>query len=400
MQIHPDLPADLSNNRSKAGCRSVSITIDLSAISANLATARRLSGGTKLFATVKADAYGHGAVQVATALSAAESMHSISQGSSQPIDHCAVSKDGYADGFAVVTIDEAIELRQAGIAQPILVLQGPQARDDCDELVHYKLWPVIHDRHQLSWFNQNKNVSKLDSWLKVDSGMGRLGVLPAEAELILAKTSQIRWRGLLTHFACADETENPYTEKQIDTFFGIHTTRKLERSLANSAAVLAWPRAHADWSRPGIMLYGHNPLDRPLPDGVKLHPAMSVRAPLISVKHLPAGSGIGYGQSWHCPEDMPIGYVALGYRDGLPRVLAEGATVTIGGVVCPIVGRVSMDSVAVDLRQCPSVEPGAMAEFWGSDTPIDTLAKAAGTINYELLTAIRGQMEYVSSTVS
>jgi len=237
----------------------------------------------------------------------------------------SLSGNHIADGFAVVSVDEALELRQSGIKQPILVLQGPQSVDACAEMKHHELWPVIHDLHQYSWYRRCAEKEDLHAWLKVDTGMGRLGMTPE-----------------------------------------------------------------------GIMLYGCNPLSGKLPENVTLRPAMSVSAPIISVKQLSAGAGIGYAQSYRCPEDMSIGYVALGYRDGLPRVLDTSATVTVNGTSCPIVGRVSMDSVAIDLRRCPSAVPGTSAEFWGDEASIDSLARAAGTINYELLTSIRGQIRYIS----
>lgn len=372
--------------------RSVSITVDLSAIRHNLSTARRLSGGCRQFATIKADGYGHGAVAVAHALSPRVLKKQYS-------DPAAISTEptgAFADGFAVVTVAEAIELRQSGIEQPILVLQGPQAPDDCGLIMRYDLWPVIHDLFQYGWYCEYKDRHKIKPWLKVDTGMGRLGVTPSQASNILAAGDEINWFGLLTHFACADETENPFTDQQIDSFYQVVCDRQLQRSLANSAAILAWPRARAEWARPGIMLYGCNPLGNSLPAGIELIPAMSVSAPLISVKLLNAGSGIGYGQTWLCPEDMPVGYVALGYRDGLPRVLDDSAAIVINGKSCPIIGRVSMDSVAVDLRPAPQTSPGAMAEFWGKQVSIDQLAGAAGTINYELLTSIRGTRIYTT----
>lgn len=372
--------------------RSVSITIDLSAIRSNLAVARRLSGGSRQFATIKADAYGHGAIAVAHALSPRVSMRQYSE----PDAPSSEPEDAFADGFAVVTVDEAIEIRQSGIRQPILVLQGPQMPDDCDQLLRHDLWPVIHDLHQYGWYCKHGKRDRLYAWLKVDTGMGRLGVQPEEANTILRTKNGIRWQGVLTHFACADETDNPFTDQQIDKFATVAADSEIQRSLANSSAILAWERAKADWARPGIMLYGCNPLNRKLPAEIDLRPAMTVRAPLISVKNMRSGSGIGYAQTWHCPEDMPVGYVALGYRDGLPRVLDESATVKINGKSCAIIGRVSMDSVAVDLRACPAVEPGSAVEFWGKDASIDGLASSAGTINYELLTSIRGKREYVT----
>ena len=364
--------------------RSVRIEIDLDAIRSNLLTARRLSPGSSLFATIKADAYGHGAVAVAQALSPAGTQAA----------HRSASRAEHADGFAVVTIDEALELRDAGIDQPILVLQGPQNPDACSVLKQHKLWPVIHDLVQYHWYRQYAERSHVQAWLKVDTGMGRLGVSPAEAETILASDHGVQWHGILTHFACADEPENSFTTQQINTFNNLRYSQPLQRSMANSAAVLAWPTARSDWARPGIMLYGCNPLNRALPAGSTLIPAMNVSAPLISVKSMTSGSGIGYAQTYRCPEGMRVGYVALGYRDGIPRVLNEEATVCIEGKACPVIGRVSMDSLAVDLRQTHNPQPGDLARLWGSDVSVDALAASAGTINYELLTSIRGDRLY------
>ena len=362
--------------------RSVNIHIDLSAIRTNLATARRCSYGSKLFATIKADAYGHGAVPVACALSPMMTDSSLPEGQE------------LADGFAVVTVDEALELRQAGIRLPILVLQGPQHVDAIAEMRHHDLWPVIHDLQQYDWYRLCPERGSLNAWLKVDTGMGRLGVSPSEATRILASDDGVHWHGLLTHFACADEMENQFTSQQINTFNTVSYKQTLQRSMANSSAVLAWPDARSDWARPGIMLYGCNPLDRALPEGVMLRPAMSVTAPLVSVKTMKSGSGIGYAQSYRCPEDMPVGYVALGYRDGIPRVLNSHATVNVNGKMCSIIGRVSMDSLAVDLRPVPMAAPGDSTEIWGHNASIDSLASAANTINYELLTSIRGTRHY------
>lgn len=379
--------------------RSVRIDISLAAIRANLSTARLSSGGAKQFATIKADAYGHGAVIVAQALSPSTECQD------QPTQESAVEdsrheNESYADGFAVVSLDEALQLRSSGIRQPILILQGPQSPDACVDMLHYDLWPVIHDMGQYEWYRQFKHRGELRAWLKVDTGMGRLGVQPDQAIAILSAKEGIHWTGLMTHFACADEPDNSFTGHQIEQFLSVcanvEQSDSLQQSMANSAAVLAWPQSNSDWARPGIMLYGCNPLDRNLPEGVRLQMAMNVSAPLISVKVLAAGAGVGYAQTWRCPEDMPIGYVALGYRDGLPRILDSSACVSIGGALCPVVGRVSMDSIAVDLRLAASAKQGDMATFWGPDVSIDSLARAAGTINYELLTSIRGCRRYTN----
>ncbi len=377
--------------------RSVHIDVDLAAIRANLRTARLSSSGSKQFATIKADAYGHGAVAVAQALSPSVEDLSLSGDLAATGNQ---NNENYADGFAVVSVDEALQLRSAGIQQPILVLQGPQSQDACADMLHFNLWPVIHDMNQYEWYRQHKQRGELRAWLKVDTGMGRLGVQPDQAIAILSAQDGIQWMGLMTHFACADEPDNPFTLQQIEQFTSVCAKVErgcdLQQSMANSAAVMAWPQARADWARPGIMLYGCNPLDRDLPEGVCLQMAMSVSAPLISTKVLPGGAGVGYAQTWRCPEQMPIGYVALGYRDGLPRILDSSACVDVGGALCPVVGRVSMDSIAIDLRPATDARIGNMATFWGPDTSIDALAKAAGTINYELLTSIRGRRTYIN----
>ena len=352
--------------------RSVRITINLDALRSNLACARALSDGGKIFATIKADGYGHGAVEVARALTA-------------------------ADGFAVVTLEEALELRESGIEQPVLVLQGPQSRDALDEMRNARFWPVIHDQQQIEWLRDYTEIAQLKCWLKIDTGMGRLGFMPEQAAHLLQASTGITWMGAMTHFASADELDNSFTQAQIERFNTIDSMSGLQKSLANSAAVLAWPASRADWARPGIMLYGCNPLDRALPAGTTLETVMTVTAPLISVKNLPAGAGVGYAQTWQCPEPMPVGYVAIGYRDGLPRSLNDAACVAIGGKHCPVVGRVSMDSIAVDLRSVPDAQVGDGVQVWGTEASVEDLARAAGTISYELLTSIRGQRVYQDS---
>lgn len=360
--------------------RSVKITIDLAAIRHNLAVARQLSGGGKVFAVIKADAYGHGATEVMQGLSRSD-----------------VASANRADGFAVVTVAEAVALREAGARQPILVLQGPQQAGECTELLKFDLWPVIHDQAQLSWYRQCYERDDLSAWLKVDTGMGRLGVTPAQATELLQSASGIRWRGVLSHLACADEPGNAHTDAQIVTFDALPVPEGVMRSLANSAAILAWPATQNDWARPGLMLYGVNPLNRALPDTVKLRQAMQVNAPLVSVKTLSAGSGVGYAQTWICPETMPVGLLGIGYGDGLPRVLDSSARVIVHNVACPVIGRVSMDSIAVDLRAVTAATVGDRVELWGSQQSVDALAGAAGTISYELLTGIRGSRVWQDS---
>jgi len=394
--------------------RGVTVTVDLDAIRANLVAARRLSNGGKVFAVVKADAYGHGAIPVATALS-----------------RCDMPAESRADGFAVVTTAEALALRAARIDRPILVLQGPLDAADATLSAEAGLWPVIHDVEQHAWYRDwcrtraaertggrageraaagaagraasggpaDASRSAPDAWLKVDTGMGRLGVRPDAVGRLLGADDAIRWRGVLSHLACADEPGSEHARGQIDAFAALDVPRGLARSLANSAAVLAWPDACHDWARPGLMLYGCDPLiATPREDGMPratLRPAMRVTTTLLSVKVMEAGQGVGYAQTWRCSERMRVGLARVGYADGLPRVLDERARVRIGGADCPIVGRVSMDSIALDLRAAPQARIGDEVELWGATLAVDALADAAGTIAYELLTGIRGRRRLV-----
>jgi len=360
---HP-YPTDGTNVRHRA----VRIDIDAQALRHNLAVVRARTGAARLFAVVKADAYGHGAVAVAQVL------------------------DG-ADGFAVVTCAEAASLREAGERRPILVMQGVRDVADARICTELSLWPAVHHASQLEHLCAPGRRAR--AWLKVDTGMGRLGVMPHEVPALLART-EVEWLGVMSHFACADTPGHAHTREQIARFDALGVQAGTALSLGNSAAISAWPDTARQWVRPGLMLYGANPLDgEPLPEAVALRPVMSVTAPLISIKRLPAGTGIGYAQSWSCPEDMPVGYAAIGYADGLPRVLDASADVRLRGERCPIVGRVSMDSIAIDLRRVPGAGIGDRVTLWGEGQPVERLARAAGTIAYELLTGIRGSRRLV-----
>jgi len=335
-----------------------------------------LAGGQKLFAVIKADAYGHGAVQVAGALE-------------------------FVDGFAVVTLAEALELREAAIKQPILVLQGAQEQSECNAFHEFDLWPLIHCAEQLSWFNNSQHVAKLRPWIEIDTGMGRLGFQPIDALAAIAGNQAMNWMGAITHFASADEPQSHQTQSQMTLFASTVASLKNQQpglisSLANSAGVLAWPDSQADWARPGIMLYGANPLCEGFDiEPAPLRSAMRVSAPVISKKMFNAGDCIGYSATYICEESMPVGFLGIGYGDGLPRVFDQSASVSLHGQRCPIIGRVSMDSIAIDLRNVPTVQLGDHAVLWGDEQPVAILARAANTISYELMTSIKGPREYL-----
>jgi len=349
--------------------RSVQITVHLDAVAHNYQTLQQLSGG-KTFAVVKADAYGHGIDAVASYLST------------------------IADGFAVVTVGEGVAVRDAGATQPVLVMQGPQDEEDVDTLFQHGLWPVLHDEAQIELVQRHRNAIDIEVWLEVETGMGRLGI-SLESAVTHLQNDQLRWQGVMSHLASADDTDNPMTANQVSQLIELKNRFNLPFSLANSAGVLAWPATHLDWSRVGIGLYGSHPVLMNQDPESLLRTTMSVQAPIVSVKSLPAGQTIGYGETYRCPEPMSVAYAAVGYGDGLPRVLDDSARVLIHGVQCPIIGRVSMDSIAIDCRPLQVLPTlGELITLWGPELKVEQWAAAAGTISYELFTGIRGRRKY------
>lgn len=356
--------------------RSVRIDINLGALRHNLAVARSIASTSraKVFSVVKSNAYGHGIVECAQALAA------------------------LTDGFAVVVPGEAVTLREAGITCPILVLQGVQQAVELRQAQQLNLQLGIHSEHQLrllasSGLNSQQAVKV---WLKVDSGMGRLGFLPERAKAViqtLQAMDGVELVGSFTHFSCADELQNSYTQQQTLRFKNALDDCGLSLSLANSSATLAWPETHADWVRPGIMLYGANPL-WPHELSTPLRPVMTVSAPIIALSDKNKGDTIGYGNTFRCPRDMRVAVVAIGYGDGYPRHIRTTATVLLGGQRCSILGRVSMDSLVIDVSDLDHIEVGDSVILWGEGLPVEEVALNAGTISYELLCQIRGRAYY------
>lgn len=350
--------------------RRVDIAIRLDALNANFAALKQRCSPSKFFAVVKSDAYGHGAVTCASALSD-------------------------ADGFAVVHPNEAQQLRDAGISQPILVLQGAASLSETRQLAMLNCMPVVHQLEQCEWIEQVGLSTPITVWIKTETGMGRLGLTADDAQLAAEKIqalSGVSLGGIMSHLASADETQNSLTRKQLETLCR-QTSRfpGVPVSLANSAATLAWPETRLDWVRPGIALYGSNPLDVASP--VPLSAVMQVTAPLIALRQMRQGDGVGYGSDYQCPEDMTVGVAAIGYGDGLPRVLVNGS-VELDGQMLPIIGRVSMDSIVLDLRPVLTrgydIKVGDRVTVWGENHPAERLAAAANTITYELFCGIRG----------
>jgi alanine racemase len=346
-------------------------TIDRSALAHNLARVRQLAPGRAVCAAVKADGYGHGAITVASALAD-------------------------ADGFAVATLDEALQLRWTGITRPIVTLSQPLDAEICTQMAEHDIRPVVFDPVHLAVLEHYRGP-RLPVWIMLDSGMHRLGFPPDEAGEIehrLAKLEHIERLGWATHLACADDPVDLQTHQQIAAFQAATAGLGGRRSIANSAGVLAWPDSHADLLRPGIMLYGSSPVvDVPAAD-YGLQPVMHLTAPIISRRWVAAGEPIGYGAAWNAPEDMEVGVVGIGYGDGYPRHAPSGTPVLVCGQRAALVGRVSMDMIVVDLRSISEAKVGARVTLWGPGLPADEIALASGTIAYELFCQLTPRVHF------
>ena len=338
--------------------------VDAGALRHNLQQVRQRASRARVMAVVKADGYGHGLSWVAQIL------------------------DGGADAFGVSSMEEGISLREAGVTRPICLLEGFFSADELPLLAKYQLAPAIHEEGQLRTLAQAPASLKLSVWLKIDTGMHRLGFVRDEVPAILkqlrrcAAVAEIR---LMSHFARADIPSDPETLTQADDFIACVKDLGLESSLANSAGILAWPQSHLDWVRPGIMLYGASPLTQLSAAQLDLKPVMTLQTALIAVHVRHKSDPIGYGGDWRCPEDMPVGVAAIGYGDGYPRHAASGTPVLVNGARVPLIGRVSMDMITIDLRTQPRAKVGDPVVLWGQGLPVEEIAKCAGTISYELM---------------
>lgn len=352
----------------------VTATIDLSAVRHNLRRVRDFAPGSKVMAAIKADGYGHGAVPVARALAEAG-----------------------VDAFAVACLEEAVALREAGIATRIALLEGVLSRDEAIEAAALGLEIVIHDRWQLELLASLPADASLAVWFKLDSGMHRLGFPLAEAgSLLAAALAHPQWRlqGWITHLACADDLDSAMTAAQIRAFKATLAYLPGPRSIANSAGLIAWPEARVDWVRPGLMLYGASPMPGRSAADLGLRPAMTVASRLIAVHEVAAGESIGYGATYVCPETMRVGVVAVGYADGVHRILPTGAPVLVHGQRAAIIGRVSMDMITVDLRALPQAAVGDPVILWGQGLPVEEVATWAGTLAYELFCGLTSRVHY------
>ena len=337
--------------------------INYEALRHNLTVVRDYAPNSKIMAIIKANAYGHGLLGVAKALN-------------------------NADGFAVARVDEAITLRQHGYQQHLLVLAGFNNATELKLFNHYQLDSVIHHCHQLDLLEQHQNQQQLKIWLKLDSGMGRLGFRPDEFEQAYQrlKACSVSDIILMTHLANADDLEDNKTQQQLNVFKQF--SHQQVASIANSAAILAWQQSISEWVRPGIMLYGISPFTDKTSKDFGLRPVMQLQSQLIAIKTLQKGDRVGYGADYQCQQSTRLGIVAIGYGDGYPRSAKTGTPVLIHHQRVPLIGRVSMDMMTVDLNTCPTAKIGDTVTLWGDDLAIEEIANHAETIPYTLVCGI------------
>lgn len=348
-------------------------TVDLAALRHNLQRVRELAPHSRIMGALKADAYGHGTTAVARAL------------------------DGQLDAFAVACLDEAEAIREAGCQTPCVLLEGVLHPSEIETVAERGDRLVIHADWQLDVLSDLRARNPIPVWIKLDTGMNRLGFRAEEAHRLaeaVAGMPSAELLGWMTHLANADAAEPGPTQAQLTRFFSAVEGLPGQRTIANSAGLMAHPDARVDWVRPGIMLYGASPREGRTAREDGLMPTMRVESRLISIRNVPAGEAVGYGSEWVCAEDTRVGVVAIGYGDGYPRHARSGTPVVIGGRRVPLIGRVSMDMITVDLRHCPEVDVGDTALLWGGELPVETVAEHAGTIAYDLFCGLTNRVRY------
>ncbi len=340
--------------------------IDLDALQHNFSLARELAGGARVVAIVKANAYGHGAVQVARSLPG-------------------------ADMFGVACIEEGLELVECGIRQPVLLLEGFFEASELPEIDRVGFEVVIHTDSQLECLLAAKLKKPLTVWLKHDSGMHRLGFSDQDfrqAYQRLQDSANVADIRLMSHFASADELNSAFTVDQVSRFDCACEGLTGATSLANSAGLLAWPQACRDWVRPGLMLYGCSPFDQQHETAARLQPVMTLRSHILAVRDLPPGEAVGYGQTWRAEQNVRVGTVAIGYGDGYPRHATTGTPVLVNGQRTRLLGTVSMDMLTVDLTDLPHAGIGDPVILWGNGLSANEIAVCANTIPWTLVTGM------------
>lgn len=353
--------------------RPACVIIDTRAARSNLRIVRKYAPHQRVMAIIKADAYGHGLVRIARALSE-------------------------ADAFGVASLEEAQELREHGIKRPVVLLEGPFSGEELYDLAYLGIETVVHHEAQLDMLRDLPATKAVRVWLKIDSGMHRLGFPPErvrETWRRLRECAGVSKTRLMTHLACAQKPRDPSVDHQLRCFAEATSDLEGERCIANSAAIMTCPQALADWVRPGIMLYGVSPLSEECGQSVGLSPVMTLKSALIAVNDVKTGEAVGYGATWRCPQDMRIGIVAMGYGDGYPRHATSGTPILVKGRRAALIGKASMDMLTVDLRGIPDPQVGDSVVLWGEGLPVEEVAQCAETIPYELLCGVRVRARFI-----
>lgn len=370
--------------------RGTCAVIDLAALRHNYSVIKQRVANSNVLAVVKADGYGHGMTSIAKALP-------------------------QSDGFGVAILEEALLLRAAGITQKIVMLEGALSLDELKQASVSNVDVVVHQLEQLA---DIETVSaevlsgctalgaSLNVWLKIDTGMHRLGVDPSDVLSAYQRLKQCAWVQsitLMSHFSCAGEVGTVVSDRQYNVFIQLHREllddpaflgHLLPASLANSAGVFQEDRYHFDWVRPGIALYGSSPIEGQSAEDLGLKPVMTLVSRIIALRNVPQGESVGYGASWTAKADTRVAIVAIGYGDGYPRHVQEGARVLVDGSLCEVVGRVSMDMIAVDVSSVSTVALNDVVTLWGNGLPVEHVAEWAGTVNYELLCQVTDRVDH------
>lgn len=356
--------------------KAATVKISSKALKHNLQTIKQKAPDSKIIAVVKANAYGHGVEFVAAAL------------------------ENRVDCFGVARLEEALSLRSHGIIKPILLLEGFFSPKDLAIIAVNNIQTVIHNQQQLEALQQAQLPHPIKVWLKIDTGMHRLGVDLEEADYFcsqLEKCPNVEPHfGFVSHFSRADELTSDYTQIQLQRFLQVTQKYQGERSIAASGGILFWPDSHLEWIRPGIIMYGVSPTNIPAAQ-YGLEPVMTLTSSLIAVRHHKQGEPVGYGGIWVSERDTKIGVAAIGYGDGYPRNIPPGTPVYINGRRVPIVGRVSMDMITVDLGIDSQDQVGDEVILWGKELPIEEVAEFTGVLSYELMTKLTPRVltEYI-----
>jgi alanine racemase len=351
--------------------RPFTVELDLTALRHNVKRVHEIAPQSKILAMVKANAYGHGLLPIAKALTDVE-------------------------GFGVSCSEEALYLRQAGLKQQIVLMEGLFSKDEIHLLTDYELATVIHNQNQLSLLTEHPLSKPINVWLKINTGMNRLGFSPEDFTAVLQKIYRCPWLKIacvMTHFSSADKTRDTTTECQIKLFKQTIKAGQFPISLANSAAILAFPNTHADWVRPGLILYGVSPFSDSSGAQYALKPVMTLKSKIISTHQLESGDKVGYGGTWLAPKPLRVGIVAIGYGDGYPHQAQNGTPVLVNGKLSELVGQVSMDMLAVDLSNQLEAKRGDPVVLWGTGLSVEQIAESTSSFRYELLCGInRGQL--------